>query len=694
MRSLKPLPAMLLCTAITASALTVPVTTAHAGPPQGFAYVVNNLSNSVTTISVSTGGTATIAVGNGPTAVAISPDGAQAYVTNGRSNTVSVLDTESKRPVATVVVGARPSGVVFGPDGTRAYVTNFDSRTVSVIDTAQRRVIATIPTGTGPSGIAITPDGARVFVANNGSNNVTLISTGSNIKLADLSAGTRPTAVAVTPDGSKALVANNGSGDVAVFDVSSGTKIATITAGRGPSGIAITPDGTRAYVSNADSNDVTVLDASTDKVDSIDKITTVKVGAHPVGVAVSADGTKVYVPGNGSRKTSVIRTSDNDVTTSDVDSGPTAVATGRPQELSAIVSLGDSFISGVAGRWQGNGLRTGLLTDVHGTDRAVYACGDTPDSRCSSDPELVYGRFYNNADGCLRSYTSEIQSADIPVYRKINLACSGAQTENIIDQPLKGQAPQVDQLAALLPRYKVKMVVMTVGGNDLGFRDIITTCVEGFVLGAGPCEPSQTAGFNQALDDKAAYLDRAIVTVRSVMRAGGYPDGSYRFVLQSYPSPVPAGEDIRYPATFKQRFRVGGCPVYDSDATWVRRTVVPTISQWMKSGAHDRDVEFLDVANLFDGHEVCAKGAEQAGADNWHENPLLGNKAEWGRFLDGTTGLQQGDKDESVHPNYYGQRAMASCLTAVYDYDGGKHDHTCTNVPGKGAEHVELAHSH
>src|SRR5216117_3487446 len=42
---------------------------------------------------------------------------------------------------------------------TRAYVTNGFSNTVSVIDTATNTVVATIPVGAFPFGVAITPDG-------------------------------------------------------------------------------------------------------------------------------------------------------------------------------------------------------------------------------------------------------------------------------------------------------------------------------------------------------------------------------------------------------------------------------------------------------------------------------------------------------------------------------------------------------
>ncbi len=90
---------------------------------------------------------ATVPVGDGPVGVAITPDGAFAYVTNGNSGTVSVIETASNTVVATVRVGIRPAGVAITPDGAFAYVTNIDSGTVSVIETASNTVVTTVGVG-------------------------------------------------------------------------------------------------------------------------------------------------------------------------------------------------------------------------------------------------------------------------------------------------------------------------------------------------------------------------------------------------------------------------------------------------------------------------------------------------------------------------------------------------------------------
>jgi YVTN family beta-propeller protein len=68
-----------------------------------------------------------------------------AYVANYASNSVSVIATATNTVTATVAVGQNPFGVAVTPDGTHAYVTNASDNTVSVIATCPCRKL--YPTG-------------------------------------------------------------------------------------------------------------------------------------------------------------------------------------------------------------------------------------------------------------------------------------------------------------------------------------------------------------------------------------------------------------------------------------------------------------------------------------------------------------------------------------------------------------------
>jgi YVTN family beta-propeller protein len=106
---------------------------------------------------------ATVPVGpsGGALGVAVTPDGAFAYVTStnifqNNAGNVSVIDTATNVVVATIPVGSGGAwGVAVTPDGAFAYVTSSDN--VSVIDTATNTGVATIPVGLGALGIAFRP---------------------------------------------------------------------------------------------------------------------------------------------------------------------------------------------------------------------------------------------------------------------------------------------------------------------------------------------------------------------------------------------------------------------------------------------------------------------------------------------------------------------------------------------------------
>src|SRR5438552_3982184 len=152
---------------LAVSAWTLFALGAGAADAQDFAYVANAASNSVSVIDTASNTVvATVGVGSRPFGVAITPDRARAYVTNGAaaqdlsratlasSNPVSGIVTASNAVVTAVGGGSRAFGVAITPDGTRAYVTNTASQSVSVINTASNTVVATVGVGQFPLGVA------------------------------------------------------------------------------------------------------------------------------------------------------------------------------------------------------------------------------------------------------------------------------------------------------------------------------------------------------------------------------------------------------------------------------------------------------------------------------------------------------------------------------------------------------------
>jgi YVTN family beta-propeller protein len=292
-----------------------------------YAYITNGCSDTVSVIDTATNTvTATVDVGSEPYGIAVNPAGTKVYVTNGYGDSVSVIDTATNTVTARVLVGSSPRGVAVNPEGTKVYVANEASDgTVSVIDTATNKVTATVNVEEDPCGVAVNPVGTKVYVTNFGNDSVSVIDIATDTVTARIDVGYNPLGVAVSPEGTKVYVANFGSDDgtVSVIDTATNTVTAGVPVGDDPLGVAVNPEGTKVYVVNHESNTVSVIDTATNNIAA-----TVSVGDWPNGVAVTPDGKYVYVANGYSNNVSVIDAATNTVTAS-VPVGDCPVAFGQ-----------------------------------------------------------------------------------------------------------------------------------------------------------------------------------------------------------------------------------------------------------------------------------------------------------------------------------------------------------------------------
>ncbi len=349
----------------------------------------------------------------------------------------------------------------------------------------------------------------------------------------------------------------------------------------------------------------------------------------------------------------------------------------------AVVTMGDSYISGEGGRWLGNSIDSAGSRD--GTDRAcVFTAG-----ACTSYDESKVYLGGSAADGCHRSDVAELLSAQLAVDQRFNIACSGAVTKNLFRSAdggvgQNGEAAQADQLAPIAKAYRVKLILVSIGGNDLGFSSIISACLTHYEAKLGPCNPAEQAAVDAKLPAAISGIEKAIDEIRAVMTASGYAPSDYRLVLQTYPSVVPSAPNTRYPELGPQRTTFG-CPFYDQDLTWAHDTAGPEIGGAVKTAAAARGVEVMDLGGAFSGHEFCATTSQEATAAAF-PSPA---QAEWGRFLSASA-IQQGEVQEVFHPDAYGQQALGTCLTQLYltQIPG---DFRCTDTPGAGPQAMTLA---
>ena len=152
---------------------------------------------------------------------------------------------------------------------------------------------------------------------------------------------------------------------------------------------------------------------------------------------------------------------------------PPALADGPGVGAPWTASVGDSFISGEAGRWAGNTDESSSKTDALGSTAYYDNAGGTG--------ELI--------KGCHRSKSAEVYIGG--GVSGENLACSGAKTSSFTEGETfkpgidfynsggkEGQALMLQHFAAT---HNVKLVALSIGGNNFNFAPIVTTCVEDFL---------------------------------------------------------------------------------------------------------------------------------------------------------------------------------------------------------------------
>jgi hypothetical protein len=366
----------------------------------------------------------------------------------------------------------------------------------------------------------------------------------------------------------------------------------------------------------------------------------------------------------------------------------------QPPQLApppAVVSLGDSAISGEAGRWAGNTNGAASRTDATGADT-----------------------YYDNANrtaeaipGCHRSESAEVHIGGGVLSK--NLACSGARTythfgdSNVFKPGIdfysdssgrQGQALTLQQYAA---GHNVKAVVVLIGANDYGFSDIVQSCVVDWLTSPSwwknYCQDDSNlvSMFSAAnIATQTTRVKNAYLNVHTAMANAGYGDGQYRIIAQTYSSPIPNGSGFRYGETGFARQTVGGCGVWNSDASWANATVVATLNSTTKNAVIQSgltNVDVLEMRNALAGRRLCENTVgllEEKGVATWQSAGAV-DKSEWVQQIRTLTTLfPPYQMQEDGHPNYWGQLALRNCFRQAYN-GGAPHGGTCAHGTGLNA---------
>jgi lysophospholipase L1-like esterase len=221
-----------------------------------------------------------------------------------------------------------------------------------------------------------------------------------------------------------------------------------------------------------------------------------------------------------------------------------------------------------------------------------------------------------------------------------NVACSGAVTADIENQR-SGRPPEIEAVSDT-----DNLVLLTIGGNDIYFADIVKFCLIAKFRNGATC--------NANLSRAEALLDNGTVKsrIRGVLQdiAGDDPDGTV--VLLGYPllegdphytlrSGHVVGPVIQVGKRVRALGRMG-------DA--IDRSVVASLN----SGSSSAHFVFVSVQKLFNGPPFHGLYAKRNNPDRWMNQP----------FVDASFGASH---DTWYHPNPEGWQQEAQLLLSDAD---------------------------
>ncbi|WP_338932423.1 SGNH/GDSL hydrolase family protein [Streptomyces netropsis] len=205
-----------------------------------------------------------------------------------------------------------------------------------------------------------------------------------------------------------------------------------------------------------------------------------------------------------------------------------------------------------------------------------------------------------------------------------DVSCSGATTDDM----WRTQGANPPQLNALDKR--TTLVTVGIGGNDIGFGDIIGTCAQLSATdpAGAPCRTKYTEGGKDQLTDRiAAAAPKVARVLKDVHKRAPHA----RVVIVGYPTIMPDNGVGCFPAV----------PIAAGDVGYLRDTE-KHLNTMLKQQAAKAGVRYADTYGPTVGHDVCVPAA-----DRWVEGASPENPA------------------APFHPNAKGEEAMARAVSGV-----------------------------
>jgi lysophospholipase L1-like esterase len=226
-----------------------------------------------------------------------------------------------------------------------------------------------------------------------------------------------------------------------------------------------------------------------------------------------------------------------------------------------------------------------------------------------------------------RNYPSLV-AATIGSSSFTDVSCGGADTGDILnpgtgqlDQPVPAQISTLNGSTAL--------VTIGIGGNDIGYSGIMTTCAEDSLDNpfGSPCRNRFTAGGTDQLQARIAAAAPRVASVLQAVRAAA---PSARVLVVGYPVLLPDTGRGCWPTV----------PIAFGDVPYLRATE-KSLNAMLSGAATANGAEYVDTYGPSIGHDACR-----------------GSSTRW------VEGLIPTSSAAPFHPNAAGERGMSAAVVA------------------------------
>lgn len=284
-----------------------------------------------------------------------------------------------------------------------------------------------------------------------------------------------------------------------------------------------------------------------------------------------------------------------------------------------------------------SGRRTGtLLATATAALATVASLGVSPAlaAETAIDRYVALGDSYASGAGvpdqvdsaCTRSnrnYPTLVNAALAPAGHQ-DVTCGGATTVHMTSAQSASAPPQFNALSP-----DTDLVTLTIGGNDIGFANIILRCVSlgAFNPAGSPCKTSYTW---TGTDRLAATINATAPKIAATIDGIRQRAPQARILVTGYPAIIP-DDGSNCPSVVS---------IAKGDAPWLRDTH-KRLNTMIATQATAHGAQYVDTYTKSIGHDICKPAGTR-----WME-PLVTSAA------------------APFHPNAAGERAMADGVLAA-----------------------------